>query len=185
VLSIPAYFLVFIDLFCWPAFLPFTLVRFSLSTLETTDSPVFRSHTLLVLETICPTDLLIANRYLRLMILALTDTSAHSPSASSSSTSTPPRPQLSSRGSNTHFRPIPTSSGARTSVRVLIEFTRWMFPACAALFWALFGLAEEARRNYVMWAAAGWLVGYKPKPKAGQVTPWSVPSFFSFFVSDA
>jgi pheromone a factor receptor len=70
-------------------------------------------------------------------------------------------------------------------VRVSIEFTRWMFPACAALFWALFGLAEEARRNYAMWVArAGWLVGYRPKPKAGHVTPWSVPSSsFSFRVA--
>ncbi|KAJ6629054.1 hypothetical protein B0H10DRAFT_1987710, partial [Mycena sp. CBHHK59/15] len=48
---------------------------------------------------------------------------------------------------------------------VALEFSRWAAPACAALFIAFFGFAEEARRQYV---TAFWALvrpfGLQPKP---------------------
>lgn len=48
---------------------------------------------------------------------------------------------------------------------VAVEMGRWIYPCSAMLFFALFGFAEEARRNYAL--AFRWIktcLGFKPNP---------------------
>lgn len=45
-----------------------------------------------------------------------------------------------------------------------LEFTRWVVPICAFIFFAFFGVAEEARKNYAallkkIWGSHG---GHRP-----------------------
>ena len=35
------------------------------------------------------------------------------------------------------------------NLEICIQFTRWMAPLCAFIFFAFFGFADEARRNYL------------------------------------
>ncbi|KAG6843884.1 hypothetical protein H0H87_012024, partial [Tephrocybe sp. NHM501043] len=48
---------------------------------------------------------------------------------------------------------------------VTMEFSRWVAPACALLFFAFFGFADEARRHYrsAFWAMAKPF-GFEPAP---------------------
>ena len=47
------------------------------------------------------------------------------------------------------------------SFRASVEMTRWLFPACAFLFFALFGFASEARKSYaVVCSNAFRVLGY-------------------------
>lgn len=50
---------------------------------------------------------------------------------------------------------------------VSTELGRWVYPCSAILFFALFGFAEEARRNYCLafWAVAKWLGIHRPTKK--------------------
>lgn len=75
--------------------------------------------------------------------------------------------------SDTHFDfgrieqiPAIVWRSSHTSV-VAHELNRWLSPACAIIFFIYFGVASEARRNYV---TAFWFVlgkfGIKPKPKS-------------------
>jgi pheromone a factor receptor len=55
---------------------------------------------------------------------------------------------------------------------VAVELTRWLFPASAFLFFALFGFASEARKHYskAFWRAMS-LFGMKPRTAPKKVSP--------------
>lgn len=50
---------------------------------------------------------------------------------------------------------------------ISVEMSRWLYPCCAFIFFALFGFAEEARRNYKksFWAVVSVFGFKKPSPK--------------------
>jgi len=74
---------------------------------------------------------------------------------------------------DTHFayfrmEQIPSVIWRRNHLLVLeFEFSRWVTPLCAFLFFAFFGFADEAKKNYrlAFWAIVK-RVGYSPAPDA-------------------
>jgi pheromone a factor receptor len=62
-----------------------------------------------------------------------------------------------------------------SGLKASIEVTRWLYPVCALLFFALFGFADEARKNYGYVICKVGLFGWKPKSARlmfMHVTPW-------------
>ncbi|KAK0435341.1 putative pheromone receptor [Desarmillaria tabescens] len=53
---------------------------------------------------------------------------------------------------------------------VAVELTRWLSVFCAFLFFALFGFASEAKKQYrlAFWKVSGWF-GFKPAPSRAKV----------------
>ncbi|KAJ8502461.1 hypothetical protein ONZ45_g11738 [Pleurotus djamor] len=114
-----------------------------------------------------------ASRYFRLMALATCDLMLTIPLASFviwlNTVASPIAPWIS--WEDTHFGyervdQIPAVLWRGNSRLVLaVEVTRWLTPLCGLLFFALFGFADEARRNYKI---AFWAVvkpfGWKPAP---------------------
>lgn len=96
-------------------------------------------------------------RYFRLMALAMTDLLLTMPLAIFAiwfnATSTPIQPWRS--WDDTHFEysrvmRYPALIWRRDPKLVAsMEFTRWVVPVCALVFFAFFGLAEEATKNYI------------------------------------
>jgi len=96
-------------------------------------------------------------RYFRLMALAMTDLLLTMPLAIFviwlNATATPIQPWRS--WNDTHFQysrviQYPALIWRRNPRLVAsMEFTRWVVPVCALVFFAFFGLAEEATKNYV------------------------------------
>ncbi|KAJ3568207.1 hypothetical protein NP233_g5865 [Leucocoprinus birnbaumii] len=97
-------------------------------------------------------------RYFRLMALATSDLLFTMPLAAFviwlNVTTTPIEPW---RGwADTHFdfsrvNQYPALFWRRDpKIVASMEFTRWLVPACALIFFAFFGVADEARRNYVV-----------------------------------
>ncbi|KAJ7436171.1 pheromone A receptor-domain-containing protein [Mycena galericulata] len=130
-------------------------------------------------------------RYLRLSALALTDLLLTVPLASFTiylnATASPLGPWISF--ANVHFdfgriEQIPHFLwAADESSRIAVELTRWASPACALVFFAFFGFAAEARRNYALlfawmgrafWRAAA-RAGIK-RPTAGWLAAKSTTS---------
>ncbi|KAK0432037.1 putative pheromone receptor [Armillaria borealis] len=63
------------------------------------------------------------------------------------------------------------------SYEVAVELTRWLSVFCAFLFFALFGFANEAKKQYrlAFWKVAGWF-GFKPTPPQAKAVPgWQKP----------
>ena len=115
---------------------------------------------------------LTVNRYFRLMALAMTDimftTSLATFMMWLNATATVIGPWRS--WADTHFDfgrvgqfPAVLWRGERLTV-IAMEFSRWVAPFCAIVFFAFFGFADEARKNY---CKAFWLLakpfGYHPR----------------------
>lgn len=114
-----------------------------------------------------------SGRYLRLMILASHEMMCTVPISIYSiyidNKGVPLQPYIS--WANVHFGfsyvgQIPALQWrADSAFRNSVELTRWLFPVCALLFFALFGLTGEAQRHYI---AAFWRVakcfGILPPP---------------------
>ncbi|KAJ7475475.1 Rcb3.42 [Mycena galericulata] len=119
---------------------------------------------------------LTANRYFRLMALATIELAFNTPISSYglylNVTQSPIQPWIS--WANTHFDfseidvwpAIIWRSNAQTVVAV--ELSRWAQVFCAFIFFAFFGFAAEARKNYALafWAVAKRL-GATPPPDGG------------------
>ncbi|KAE9382661.1 STE3-domain-containing protein [Gymnopus androsaceus JB14] len=98
-------------------------------------------------------------RYFRLMVLAMTEMLCTVPLSIVTiwftATSSPIGPWISL--SNTHFDFSRVDQypsviyEASPRLASSIQFNRWASVACALVFFALFGFAEEARRNYTLW----------------------------------
>ncbi len=58
------------------------------------------------------------------------------------------------------------------SYEIAVELTRWLSVFCAFLFFALFGFANEAKKQYrlAFWKVAGWF-GFKPAPPQAKAVP--------------
>ena len=54
---------------------------------------------------------------------------------------------------------------AQSTLNIPLELSRWLVVVCALIFFAFFGFAEEARKQYraAFWKVAG-LFGKKPNP---------------------
>jgi pheromone a factor receptor len=67
------------------------------------------------------------------------------------------------------------------SARTAIELTRWLYPTCALLFFALFGFASEAQNSYrrVFWKIAG-LFGLKPSTNTSTKQSLPTSSWYAF-----
>ncbi|KAK0183632.1 fungal pheromone STE3G-protein-coupled receptor [Armillaria mellea] len=112
-------------------------------------------------------------RYFRLMALAMTEICFTMPLAIFmiwlNTTATPIGPWRS--WADTHFafsrvERYPALIWRQSRLLIIAyEFTRWVNPVCALVFFAYFGFADEARKNYraVWWKGLG-LFGIKPKP---------------------
>ncbi|KAF5353484.1 hypothetical protein D9756_007950 [Leucocoprinus leucothites] len=97
-------------------------------------------------------------RYFRLMALAMTDLLFIMPLATFviwlNATSSPLQPWIG--WDDTHFDYSRVGQYPailwRRQPRVLaaMEFNRWVVPVCALVFFAFFGVAEEARKNYIL-----------------------------------
>jgi len=95
-------------------------------------------------------------RYFRLMALAMSDILLTTPLAIFTiwlnASVSPVKPWIS--WEDTHYNyslivQIPASIWRTNQVLVMImDFTRWVSPLCAFVFFAFFGFADEAKRNY-------------------------------------
>nr|AOC97513.1 putative pheromone receptor [Flammulina velutipes] len=119
------------------------------------------------------------NRYVRLMMLSICDMAFTVPLAIYvmyiDTTGIPLAPWISWEETHYHWNRVevfPASMwrGVKES-QITVELTRWLPVFCAFLFFALFGFASEATKNYkkVFWAVSK-RVGYRPKPTAPKFT---------------
>ncbi|EGO28761.1 hypothetical protein SERLADRAFT_406185 [Serpula lacrymans var. lacrymans S7.9] len=161
--TLPAYFLVFM----WPSLLGCVSFVFSGLTLH-----AFYKRRLEFSQFVNSNTSLSINRYIRLMLLAAIEMAFTIPisiySIYISNKGVTLEPWIS--WSNVHYGfsyvgLIPavewaSDPGYKTSV----EMTRWLFPSCALLFFAIFGFAGEARKNYCLafWSVAK-LFGWSPR----------------------
>ncbi|KIJ64367.1 hypothetical protein HYDPIDRAFT_112368 [Hydnomerulius pinastri MD-312] len=145
--TLPAYFCVFM----WPVVLGCVSFVYSALTLR-----AFYKRRLQFNELMSSHTSLNTSRYLRLMLLAGIDMLCTIPvgiySMYIANVGVPLEPYIS--WSNVHYGfsyvgLIPSIEWATDpSFRTSVELTRWLFPSCALLFFALFGFAGEARKNY-------------------------------------
>ncbi|KAJ2916375.1 hypothetical protein MD484_g4045, partial [Candolleomyces efflorescens] len=118
------------------------------------------------------------SRYFRLMALAMTDILITTPLSIFTiwlnATATPIAPYIS--WADTHYNygrieKVPAIFWRNSGVGAVgIEFSRWITPVCGLLFFAFFGFADEALRNY----QKAWMWVTKPfrraSPPAGFVS---------------
>ncbi|RXW13263.1 hypothetical protein EST38_g12588 [Candolleomyces aberdarensis] len=110
------------------------------------------------------------SRYFRLMALAMTDILVTTPLSIFTiwlnATATPIAPYIS--WEDTHFNygrveRIPAILWRNSGVAAVgIDFSRWITPVCALVFFAFFGFADEAQRNY----KKAWIWVTKPFRRA-------------------
>lgn len=135
---------------------------------------------------------LTVSRYFRLMALAMTDIFFTVPLAAFTIwldvTATPVGPWIS--WADTHFdysrvEQIPAVIWRQDRLIVVcMEFTRWSAPFCALVFFAYFGFAEEAKKNYKrLFNAARKAVGLSANAPA-TLPSYSVECVYILFVLD-
>ncbi|KAF9232484.1 pheromone A receptor-domain-containing protein [Melanogaster broomeanus] len=162
--TLPAYFCVFM----WPVVIGCASFVYSALTLV-----AFYKRRLQFNELMSSHTSLNTSRYLRLMLLATLEMLCTIPigiySMYIANVGVPLEPYIS--WANVHWGfsyvgLIPALEWATDpGFRISVEMTRWLFPACAFLFFALFGFAGEARKNYTaLFLKVSSLLGYKPKP---------------------
>ncbi|KAG2056570.1 STE3-domain-containing protein [Suillus hirtellus] len=116
-----------------------------------------------------------ASRYFRLMALAMTDIVCTIPLASFiiwiNSAAQPVEPWISWENVHYDFSRVmqyPSALWATNYLLVVaIQLTRWIVVVCAFIFFAFFGFAAEARKNYsiAFWWVAKIFGIYPPKPQ--------------------
>ncbi|KIJ08360.1 hypothetical protein PAXINDRAFT_182292 [Paxillus involutus ATCC 200175] len=181
--TLPAYFCVFM----WPVLLGCVSFVYSALTLV-----AFYKRRLQFNELMSSQSCLSTSRYLRLMLLASLDMLCTIPvgiySMYIANVGVPLEPYIS--WANVHWGfsyvgLIPSIEWASDPpFRTSVELTRYLFPASSFLFFALFGFAGEARKNYLtIFLKVSSLFGYKPKPassagvyRANKATPGALSS---------
>ncbi|KAJ3794606.1 pheromone receptor [Lentinula aff. detonsa] len=115
------------------------------------------------------------SRYFRLMALAMTEMMFTLPLTILliwlSATQSPVQPWISLANTHIDFSRVDQYPSVVYNANPLfvlgILFTRWASVACALIFFAFFGFAEEARRHYVLWYRASLrFVGIKSSDTA-------------------
>ncbi|KIM66578.1 hypothetical protein SCLCIDRAFT_1211347 [Scleroderma citrinum Foug A] len=158
--TLPAYFLVFM----WPVVIGCISFVYSVLTLH-----AFYKRRLQFNEIMTSHHSLSPGRYIRLMLLAIIEMMCTIPvgvcSVYLANVGIPLEPYIS--WENVHYGfsyvgIIPSHEWQSSpSFRASVEMTRWLFPACAFLFFALFGFASEARKSYaVVCSNAFRVLGY-------------------------
>ncbi|KAI6030040.1 pheromone A receptor-domain-containing protein [Pisolithus marmoratus] len=195
--TLPAYFLVFM----WPTLLGCVSFVFSVLTLR-----AFYRRRLEFNQLLTSNGSMNVGQYIRLMALACIEMSSTIPisivTLYITNEADPIQPWIS--WDNIHYNfsrvvlypAVIWQSNPRYVVSV--EMTRWLFPACGLLFFALFGFAAEARRHYrAIFLSIVKLFGYKPTPQEARrglprwkcslttsvdgVTPGSLPVYVTSF----
>ncbi|KAH6890865.1 pheromone A receptor-domain-containing protein [Coprinopsis sp. MPI-PUGE-AT-0042] len=175
--TLPAYFLVY----CWPTVLGCVSFVYSALTLR-----AFWKRRLQFAQVSSANSALNFSRYLRLMLLACIDMLVTVPMGVASvvigNAGVPLAPWISWEETHFDFARVafyPAFFWRNAKFFSMgIELTRWLFPVSAFVFFALFGFASEARKNY---AKAFWFAmkpfGIKPHPatpnKALSLPSWS------------
>ncbi|EGN92607.1 hypothetical protein SERLA73DRAFT_79423 [Serpula lacrymans var. lacrymans S7.3] len=170
--TLAAYFIVFM----WPVLLGCISFIYSALTLR-----AFYKRRLQFSEFITSSTSLNVSRYLRLMMLAVIEMMCTIPigiySMYISTQGVQLFPYIS--WANVHYQfsyveQVPSVIWqSDPSYLVSVELTHWLFPICAILFFALFGFAGEAQKNYravFFWTANR--VGYAPPVKK---SPFPIP----------
>ncbi|KAL4070136.1 pheromone A receptor-domain-containing protein [Scleroderma yunnanense] len=160
--ALPAYFLVFM----WPTLLGCVSFVYSALTLR-----AFYKRRLEFSHLVASNNSMNASCYVRLMLLACIEMASTIPisivSLYISNKGVPLQPWIS--WADTHYNfsfvgLVPAVTWmSDPNYKASIEMTRWLFPACALLFFSLFGFASESRKHYcagILFVAA--FFGYKP-----------------------
>lgn len=120
------------------------------------------------------------NRYIRLMMLALAEMLCTIPigiySVYIANKGVPIQPWVSWAVTHYEFSYVGQIPAAvwmsDPNFRLSVELTRWLFPASGLLFFLLFGLGTEARKNYrAAFLRVAKLFGYKPASEVPVNTP--------------
>ncbi|KAL4061746.1 pheromone A receptor-domain-containing protein [Scleroderma citrinum] len=159
--TLPAYFLVFM----WPVVIGCVSFVYSVLTLH-----AFYKRRLQFNQIMASHRSLSPGRYIRLMLLAIIEMMCTIPvgicSVYLANVGVPLEPYIS--WENVHYGFsyvgfIPSIEWQSSpSFRASVEMTRWLFPACAFLFFVLFGFASEARKSYAMaYSNVLQLLGYE------------------------
>lgn len=192
--TLPAYFLVFM----WPTLLGCVSFIFSALTLR-----AFYRRRLEFSQLLTSNSSMNVGQYIRLMALACIEMSTTIPisivSVYLTNEAVPIQPWIS--WENTHYDfsrvvlyPAVIWKSNPHDV-ACVEMTRWLFPACGLLFFALFGFAAEARKHYrAMFLSIVKFFDYKPatqrspprstcrlKKSADEVAPGFLPVFITSF----
>ncbi|KAI3609865.1 pheromone receptor STE3_Mr4.1 [Moniliophthora roreri] len=165
--TIPAYFLYFM----WPILLGCVSLTYSCLNLHS-----FYKRRAQFSQLVATTSAMNTSRYLRLMVLSIVDIMFTLPLGSYlvyvSTNGVPLLPWIS--WEDTHFNfgrvgLVPALFWRNNSqLSISIEFNRWLGPFCAFLFFALFGFASEAKKNYRL--AFWWIakkLGFQPPVAKG------------------
>ncbi|KAF9261048.1 STE3-like pheromone receptor [Marasmius fiardii PR-910] len=164
--TLPAYFLYFM----WPLFLGTISLVYSFLNLRS-----FYNRRLQFSNLVATTSGMNTSRYIRLMLLSCVDIMFTLPLGSyllyASINGVPLRPWISWEDTHYDFGRVglfPAIVWRSNPQRlVALEFNRWLGVFCAILFFALFGFASEAKKNYssAFWWTAKKLGFRKPQPK--------------------
>ncbi|KAI6110416.1 pheromone A receptor-domain-containing protein [Pisolithus croceorrhizus] len=160
--TLPAYFLVFM----WPTLLGCISFIFSALNLR-----AFYRRRLEFNQLLTSNSSMNVGQYIRLMALACIEMSSTIPICIAnlciSNEAVPIQPWISWENVHYNFSHVglyPAVIWQSNSKYVAsVEMTRWLFPACGFLFFALFGFAAEARKQYrAMFLSIVKFLGYKP-----------------------
>lgn len=163
--TLPAYFLVFM----WPTLLGCISFVFSALNLR-----AFYRRRLEFSQLLSSNSSMNVGQYIRLMALACIEMSSTIPICIAnlciSNEAVPIQPWISWDNVHYNFSHVglyPAVIWQSNSKYVAsVEMTRWLFPACGFLFFALFGFAAEARKQYrAMFLSIVKFFGYKPTPQ--------------------
>ncbi|CAL1697584.1 unnamed protein product [Somion occarium] len=165
----PAYPLVFM----WPVLLGCISFVYASLTLR-----AFWRRRIQFQELLSSTTSLSVNRYFRLMLLSCLEMALTIPISSYSIyvntaglTLSPWISWADTHFNFSHVEMIPAVIWRSShSYLISVEMSRWLYPCCAFIFFALFGFADEARRNYKLafWAVAKCLGFRRPSRKSDQ-----------------
>lgn len=159
--TLPAYFLVFL----WPTLLG--CVSFIFSALNLL---AFYRRRLEFNQLLASTNSMKVGQYIRLMALACIEMSCTIPisivSIYISNEAVPIQPWISWDNTHYDFSYVGLAPAvvwqSNPHYVASVEMTRWLFPACGLLFFALFGFAAEARKHYrTMFLSIVEFFGYK------------------------
>lgn len=161
--TLPAYFLVFM----WPTLLGCVSFIYSALNLR-----AFYRRRLEFNQLLASNGSMNVGQYIRLMALACIEMSSTIPICIAtlfiSNEAVPIQPWISWDNTHYNFSHVglyPTVIWQSNSKYVAsVEMTRWLFPACGLLFFALFGFAAEARKQYraLFLSIAKRLLGHRP-----------------------
>ncbi|KAI6095666.1 pheromone A receptor-domain-containing protein [Pisolithus sp. B1] len=166
--TIPAYFLVFM----WPTLLGCVSFVFSALNLR-----AFYKRRLEFSQLLTSNSSMNVGQYVRLMALACIEMSSTIPISiiilCITNKAVPIQPWISWDNTHYDFSRVVLYPAvvwkSNPDYVASVEMTRWLFPACGFLFFALFGFAAEARKHYrAAFVSVVKFFGYKPASRDAQ-----------------